>query len=177
MTAREPAPGDATGPATSAMPEETPVVDDGRCGTAGARISALIPLGLALVCVAASLQLPLGTPARPGAGLWPLLVSTGAAVASALLAVVARRVEPPERFTRDAVWVLLAVLSLAAYTVLLPLIGFEIPLFLLLVLWLRGIGRERWRTTVLVAVGCTLGFSLLFIALLGLTLPHLLTWG
>lgn len=136
-------------------------------------VSAVIPSVLALICVGLSLQLPLGTPQEPGPGLWPLLCAAGAAVASLLLLAEYRRVERPEAFTSGSLRAVIGVVSLFVFSFLMPLVGFEIPMFLLTGFWLKVLGKERWRTTIMVAGGCTVGFYLLFILALRLAIPHL----
>lgn len=143
-------------------------------GNLSAISSAVGPLLVGIVCIIAAVQLPLGTMSKPGAGLWPLVCGISIVLASGALLVFCRRIEHPEKFTRNIWAVGLGVASLAAFAALLPLFGFEIPLLLLVFLWLKVLGSENWRTSILVSIGCTAGFYLLFILGLRLTIPHLI---
>ena len=58
-------------------------------------------------------------------------------------------------------------------SVLLPSIGFEIPAVLLCVVWLRFLGGESWRSTIVISLVTTAAFYLLFLYALGIPLPHL----
>lgn len=134
-------------------------------------------LTLVVVGALAAVQawsLGIGSAGDPGPGLWPFLIGLALVVVSATLLL---RPDPDavEPIGRDAVLVAAGAASLVAYTWLFERVGFEIPTMLLLVLWLRVFGRDRWRITVAVAVGTTIAVYLLFIVGLGVSLPHLFT--
>ena len=57
---------------------------------------------------------------------------------------------------------------------LLPVLGFEIPSLLLCVVWLRVLGGESWRSTVVISIATVAAFYLLFLYGLRIPLPHLL---
>jgi putative tricarboxylic transport membrane protein len=116
----------------------------------------------------------LGTLRRPGAGLWPFVISVVIIALSLVLLVIGRKLDDSERFTRTSLLVLVGGASLVAFAALMPTIGFEIPALLLCALWLRFLGGESWRSTVLVSVGTVAAFYLLFLYGLRLALPHLL---
>ncbi|NWL10324.1 hypothetical protein DM793_03275 [Paenarthrobacter nitroguajacolicus] len=143
-------------------------------GNLSAVLSAVIPLMIGIGCIIAALQLPLGTASKPGAGMWPLICGACTIVASTALLFFCRRIEHPEKFTRNIWAVGVGVASLAAFAALMPLLGFEVPLVLLVFLWLKVLGNENWRTSIFVALGTTAGFYLLFILGLKLTIPHLI---
>lgn len=115
----------------------------------------------------------LGTLRRPGAGLWPFAISILIVALSLVLLVIGRKLDDSERFTRTSLLVLVGAASLVAFAVMLPTTGFEIPALLLCVLWLKVLGGESWRSTVLVSVGTVAAFYLLFLYGLRLPLPHL----
>ncbi|MFF5264324.1 tripartite tricarboxylate transporter TctB family protein [Actinomadura viridis] len=137
-------------------------------------VAALVPLVIGLVAAVMSWRLGVGSPAAPGPGLWPLLVGVAMVVAAALLAIRSRPRGDEEPFTRDSWTVAVAVASLLGYAFLFELVGFEVPTAALLVLWLKGLGRESWRLTVAVAATATAALYLLFITGLGVSLPHLI---
>jgi len=61
--------------------------------------------------------------------------------------------------------------SLAAYIVLLEVLGFLMDTFLYVAFLLGVVEREKWLMTLLVAVSTTAGLYLIFQVLLGITLP------
>ena len=115
----------------------------------------------------------LGTLRRPGAGLWPFVISVVIIALSLLLLVVGRHLGDAERFTRKSLLVLIGLTTFAGFGVLLPVIGFEIPSLLLCMVWLRFLGGESWRSTILVSLGTVAAFYLLFLYGLRIPLPHL----
>ncbi|GAA2454286.1 tripartite tricarboxylate transporter TctB family protein [Actinomadura vinacea] len=137
-------------------------------------VSALVTLVTGAVAAVLSWNLGVGTLAAPGAGLWPLVVGVAMVVVSALLVLRSRPRGDEEPFTKDAVTVAIAVASLLGYAVLFELVGFEVPTLALLVLWMKGLGRESWRVTAAVSVVATAVLYLLFITGLGVSLPHLI---
>lgn len=136
-------------------------------------VAAAVLLGVGVVAAIASWQLGVGEPADPGPGLWPLIVSVGLVVFAAVLVVRSHPTGAEERFSRDSLVVVGAVLSLLAYAFLFEQVGFEIPTVALLVLWLKGFGRESWKVTATVSVGATAVVYLLFITGLDMSLPHI----
>jgi putative tricarboxylic transport membrane protein len=66
--------------------------------------------------------------------------------------------------------------SLLAYSWLFERIGFEIPTALLLLLWLKVIGRESWKSSIIITVVATAVFYLLFVTGLGVSLPRLIAF-
>lgn len=116
----------------------------------------------------------LGTLRRPGAGLWPFVVSVVVVTLSLLLLVLGRRLEDSEKFTRTSLLVLVGLVTFVGLGVLLPVIGFEIPAFLLCMIWLRFLGGESWRSTIMISLVTVIAFYLLFLEGLRIPLPHLL---
>ena len=115
----------------------------------------------------------LGTLRRPGAGLWPFAISVVIIALSLLLILTGRQLQDAEKFTRSSLLVLVGLLTFVGLGVLLPVIGFEIPSLLLCMVWLRLLGGESWRSTLVVSVGTVAAFYLLFLYALRIPLPHL----
>ncbi len=89
--------------------------------------------------------------------------------------IVTRKSETwPEPFARSSLMVVGAVLLMTFFISVLPVVGFEIPLFLLLLLWARFIGKESWRYGLLLGLFGTAAFVLIFSLALGLPLPRLI---
>ena len=118
----------------------------------------------------------LGSLRRPGPGLWPFLVSVLIALLAVLLLVVGRHLDDAEKFTRASFLVLAGAATFIGLGLLLPAIGFEIPAVLLGIVWLRFLGGESWRSTVVVSVVTTAAFYLLFLYALKIPLPHLIAF-
>jgi putative tricarboxylic transport membrane protein len=90
-----------------------------------------------------------------------------------VLATRIRRTDDAERFTRSALLVLAAVASMAVFVAVVDTIGFEIPTAVLAFVWLRLLGRERWRTSIVISIGVTVALYLLFVAAFDVSIPHL----
>lgn len=137
------------------------------------RLGSIVPLLLGVFGLCYSyFLLPLGRLTNPGPGLWPFIVSAFIVLASLILLVTDRDREDYERFTARTRYVGLGIVSIGLFIVLFKQIGFIIPGFLTLVFWLRFLGKESWRMTLIVSVLVTIGFYLLFVTLLGIPLPE-----
>ncbi len=135
---------------------------------------ALVALAIGVTGAVLAYGYGLGTLRRPGAGLWPFTISIVIVVLAVILLIVGRKLEDSERFTRVSLLVFVGGVSFVAFAALLPTIGFEIPSLLLCVVWLRFLGGESWRSTVLISVGTVAAFYLLFLYGLHIPLPHLI---
>ena len=118
----------------------------------------------------------LGSLHKPGPGLWPFVVSVVIAALSVILLVVGRGLTDSEAFTRSSLLPLIGAVTFVAFGLLLPLTGFEIPALVLCVIWLRFLGRESWRNTLVISVLTTATFYLLFLYGLRIPLPHLIAF-
>lgn len=94
-------------------------------------------------------------------------------VLSVVLLLISRRWTDSERFTRSSVLPGVALATLVVLGFLIPAIGFEIPALLLCVVWLRFLGGESWRSTVVVSLCTVTAFYALFLYGLRIPLPHL----
>ena len=142
-------------------------------GTAYQVVGALVGLVLGVGGIVGSISYGLGTLREPGAGMWPLIVSVLITVLSAVLLVVGRRLDDTERFRRASLLPAVGAATFIALAFLMPVIGFEIPALLLCVVWLRWLGGETWRSTIVVSVVTVAGFYALFLYGLRVPLPHL----
>jgi putative tricarboxylic transport membrane protein len=79
-----------------------------------------------------------------------------------------------EAFSRSSLLPAAGLVTFVVLAVLLPVVGFEIPALLLCVVWLRFLGGESWRSTILVSVATVAAFYFLFLYGLHIPLPHLL---
>ncbi|XVV09921.1 tripartite tricarboxylate transporter TctB family protein [Actinoplanes sp. CA-131856] len=133
------------------------------------RVVAAIVVALGGAALAGSLGLGVGSPAAPGPGTWPFLISVALIVLGLVLAF--RRSD--DRFTRPGLAVVTAVAGMAVFVAVVGVIGFEIPTALLAFGWLRFIGRESWRTSAVVSLAVTVAFYLIFVGALSVSIPHL----
>ena len=120
-----------------------------------------------------ALNLPRGTLAEPGPGVFPLLVGvlmSAASLACLLQAILERNpigIDLRTGAARPAV----LVAALAAFLVLLPRVGFILPSLLLQAVTLQVFGmRGAWRRLALAAV-TTAAAVLIFETLLGVQFP------
>lgn len=95
------------------------------------------------------------------------------AIGLALLATATRDTST-EGFTGGMVGTAIGAVSLLGYAAIFERTGFEVATILLAVVWLKVIGSETWRSTVLVAVASTAVLHLIFIELLTVNLPRLI---
>ncbi len=136
-----------------------------------ARVGGTAAVVIGLLAAWGAQRLGVGSLTDPGPGLWPLIVS-GVLIVTGT-AVALRPGEGAEPIGRESWVVVLACASLVVYTLVIPAVGFELPTVVLLAFWLRVLGREGWRTTLIVAVGGTAVVYAVFILGLGVALPHL----
>ena len=136
-------------------------------------VVAVVVVALGAAGLVGSLALGAGSAGRPGSGTWPMLVSLALVVLGLALLVTARRASDAERFTRSSGLVLVALLTMVVFVAVLPVIGFEIPTVLLAFVWLRFLGGETWRSSVITSLGVVVAFYLVFVAALSVPIPHL----
>jgi hypothetical protein len=143
-------------------------------GTAYQVVAALVVLALGLGAAVLAYGYGLGSLRRPGPGLWPFVVSAFIVVLAVVLLAVGRGFDDTEKFTRTSLLVLVGGATFIGLGVLMPVVGFEIPSILLAVVWLRFLGGESWRSTIVISVCTTVAFYLLFLYALSIPLPHLI---
>jgi hypothetical protein len=137
-------------------------------------VASLVVLAVGVAAAALAYGYGLGTLRQPGPGLWPLVVSVLIIALGVVLLVVGRGLDDAEKFTRASLLVLVGGATFVALGLLLPVVGFEIPAVLLGIVWLRFLGGESWRSTIVISVATTAAFYLLFLYALSIPLPHLI---
>ncbi|WP_411375219.1 tripartite tricarboxylate transporter TctB family protein [Arthrobacter sp. MPF02] len=135
--------------------------------------SSLVVLAVGIGALVLSVSMGLGTPATPQPGLWPFMISCVMVALGLFQLILGRRNRDAEKFTRMSLAPVTGLVTLAAMVALMPLIGFEIPALILCVIWMRFLGGETWRSTVLVSVLVVAAFYGIFILALGTSIPHL----
>lgn len=132
---------------------------------------AVIALGVA--AFVGALGLGIGTADDPGAGTWPLLVSAVLVILGVVLLATVRGTTDAERFSRTSWLVVAGLATMVVFVALIDVVGFELPAALLCFVWLRFLGRESWRTSIITSVLVVVGFYLVFVAALAVPIPHL----
>jgi hypothetical protein len=142
-------------------------------GTSTNLVVALVVTALGAAGLVGSLQLGAGSAGEPGSGTWPLVISATLVVLGLTLALTARTASDAERFTGSSWLVLIGVATMVVFVALIGVIGFEIPSALLAFVWLRFLGNESWRSSIITSLGVVVAFYLIFVAALSVPIPHL----
>jgi hypothetical protein len=132
---------------------------------------AVVVLGVAALVGATSLGV--GRAEEPGPGTWPLLVSVVLVVLGGALLLGVRRTSDAEKFSSSGWLVLAGLATMVVFVAVIESVGFEIPAALLCFVWLRFLGREGWRMSVITSLAVVAGFYLVFVAALAVPIPHL----
>ncbi|MCO4250353.1 tripartite tricarboxylate transporter TctB family protein [Pseudarthrobacter raffinosi] len=150
--------------------DRPPAGKNDRPGHQQRRLVPLVLVAAGVSAVIGSWRLSLGELNSPGPGLWPFIVSIAVTITAAILTLVPDSAVP-ETWTRRTAGIAGGVGSLCVFVVLFESIGFLIPAFLMLMLWLRAFGREPWRWTIPLAVGGAVVLHVIFAGLLGVPFP------
>lgn len=132
---------------------------------------ALVAL-LGVAGVIGSRSLGVGSASEPAPGTWPLIISIGLVVLGLVLVMRARTAGFGEKFSADSWRVASGLATMIAFTLLIGEIGFEIPAALLAFFWLKVLGNEGWRSSVIGAVLMPVVFYLIFVTGLSTNIPH-----
>jgi hypothetical protein len=149
---------------------------EGRPPAAGPLSNVLVAVAVVALGAAAlvgSARLGLGSARSPEGGTWPLLVSGALVLLGLGLLATARGTTDAERFSRASWLVLAGLATMVGFVAVIEVIGFEIPAALLAFVWLRFLGRESWRMSVVASLAVVVAFYLLFVAALAVPIPHL----
>jgi hypothetical protein len=136
-------------------------------------VTAVVIAALAVGAIVGSLALGMGSPGQPGPGTWPLLMGVALLVLSVVLAFLARRTTDAERFTRASWQVLAGLVTMILFVSAIGVIGFEIPAALLTFVWLRYLGGESWRLSIVISIAVVIAFYAIFVGALSVRIPHL----
>ncbi|NYI78822.1 tripartite tricarboxylate transporter TctB family protein [Nocardioides panzhihuensis] len=151
------------------LEEERPPAGGPAYQVIGALVALVVGIGGAVL----SYGYGMGSLRQPGPGMWPFVVSIAIALMAAALLVVGRGLSDSEKFTRSSVLPAVGLVTFIVLAMLMPVIGFEIPSLLLCVVWLRFLGGETWRSTIITSVLTVAAFYFLFLYGLRIPLPHL----
>jgi hypothetical protein len=135
--------------------------------------SSLVVTAVGIGAVVLSIAMGLGTPDKPQPGLWPFLISCVMTALGLFQLIAGRHNRDAEKFTRMSTAPLTGLVTLAAMVALMPLIGFELPALVLCIIWMRFLGGETWRSTLVVSAGVVIAFYGIFVLALHTSIPHL----
>ena len=135
--------------------------------------SSLVVIGVGMGAVVLSVAMGLGTPSAPQPGLWPFMISCVMVVLGLFQLIMGRRNRDAEKFTRMSLAPLTGLVTLAAMVALMPIAGFELPALVLCIIWMRYLGGETWRSTLVVSAVVVAAFYGIFVTALNTSIPHL----
>lgn len=159
------------------------VVERGTVLTRAEKVTSLVFVLFALFVLFESRKYPLGTIDNPGPAFLPLLLSIAMAVMSIALSVRGWRNRTPQ--AHRTFWpekggmakVSLTFIVILLFTALLETTGYLINIFLLFLVLLRPIGRQKWTWSISISVGAALVSYLLFEKWLMIPLPNGIWFG
>jgi hypothetical protein len=137
-------------------------------------LAALAALAVGVFGAVMASRLGLGRLTQPGPGLWPFAVSVVIIALSAVLVVVGRTARDAEKFSRSSLQTAIALVTLILLAAMVNTTGFEIPSVLLVFVWLRWLGKESWRTSIVISLATVAAFYAIFVVLLQIPLPRLI---
>ncbi len=135
--------------------------------------SSLVVLGVGVAAAILAMAMGLGTPSAPQPGLWPFIISCVMVALGLFQLVAGRHNRDAEKFTRMSTSPLTGLVTLAAMVALMPLIGFELPALVLCIIWMRFLGGETWRSTLVISASVVIAFYAIFVLALNTSVPHL----
>jgi hypothetical protein len=135
--------------------------------------ASLVVIGVGIGAVILSVAMGLGTPSAPEPGLWPFLISCVMVALGLFQLIMGRHNRDAEKFTRMSVAPLTGLVTLAAMVALMPIAGFELPALVLSIIWMRFLGGETWRSTLVVSAIVVAAFYGIFVTALNTSIPHL----
>lgn len=136
-------------------------------------VSGVVVVLLGIGSLTVALKLGFGDLTHPRAGTWPAILSALLIVLGITLAVRARSYTDAEKISRHAVAVGVGAISIVIAVQLMPIIGFEIPAVLLMVFWMKALGREKLLKSIVIAIIAVIVLYLVFVTGLRISIPHL----
>ena len=135
----------------------------------------LLVVSAVLFYQSTKLEMMYGT-SIPGTGFLPYWLSLGMVLLSLLLIVgglrrSASRASIRWPSGRGLVWIVSALVALAAYTLLVNVLGYIISTFAFLVVVVRMLGTYRWYTVVSFSLAVSVGMYFVFATWLQMSLP------
>ncbi|MGY1827219.1 MULTISPECIES: tripartite tricarboxylate transporter TctB family protein [unclassified Blastococcus] len=136
-------------------------------------VIALVVVCLGIATVVGSFGQGVGSASAPAGGTWPFLIGVVLTGLGLALLPLARRTADAEKFTRASWLVVAGIATMVGFVAAIGVIGFEIPATALVFVWLRFLGRESWRLSVVLSLAVVVAFYLIFVVALSVPIPHL----
>lgn len=165
--------GTATEASADAGTREPSAEETQQAGTLANLVCGIVVTLVGAGSLAVALELGFGGFTRPQAGTWPAVLSVLLIGLGIALMALSRTFTDAEKITRRAISVGVGALSIVIAVQLMPVIGFEIPGFLLMVFWMKVLGRERLLRAALISALAVLALYLVFVTGLNISIPHL----
>lgn len=139
-------------------------------------IFGIVSLGVAIAYLIGALEMPQGSEAQPGPGMWPTAVGVAWLVISLIVigeAAFTKQVEgsldiPVGIYRRDAI---IFCVATVLYVVLLPILGQYIAASLYCVALVKFLSKLPWWRAILYGLVLAIGISWIFLNLLQIRLP------
>lgn len=138
------------------------------------RLSGLLFLIFSLYIAYEASKLPLGGFHHPEAGFFPFGLGLALLLLSGILlsqAFKRGRLKEWFKFGEGKRRLLLAVAAMVVYVIVLNRLGYMVSTFLIMVFLLKGLEKQKWRTTLLISVPCVVISYITFSWWLGVPLP------
>lgn len=135
------------------------------------RLNSLAVALFGVGCIVLSLELPIGSFSAPGAGLWPLIVSTGLTLLALFILIAEHDGGDYEPLTKRSLITVVGFLWIAVFVVMFTLIGFTLSSLIFSLVWLRFLARESWKFTLIASPAFTIAFVLIFSVALRVPVP------
>jgi hypothetical protein len=142
------------------------------------RISGLVLILFSVLIMVESRKYPIGTVDNPGPGFLPMLLGFLLGLMSLALWIktwikVKTQIQKTSWPDRQGLFKIIAIfIGILLFTILFEVTGYFLNIFLLFLLLLRPIGRQRWSMTLMISIGAVLVSYLLFDWWLKVPLPR-----
>ena len=142
------------------------------------RISGLVLILFSVLIMVESRKYPIGTVDNPGPGFLPMLLGFVLGLMSLALWIktwikVKTQIQKTSWPDRQGLIKIIAIfIGILLFTILFEVTGYFLNIFLLFLLLLRPIGRQRWSMTLMISIGAVLVSYLLFDWWLKVPLPR-----
>lgn len=122
------------------------------------QIGSFVTLALGIFFLINAMTMNIGSLSKPGTGLWPLCLSIVIITASIISFLTSEKEKRDEEtvFAKKTQYAILGAVSLFVFIMLFERWGLTLSSFLLLFFWMRVIGNEKWRSSIVAASGFTI---------------------
>lgn len=137
-------------------------------------VALAVVLIVAIYAIIKGREYGLGTLTAPGAGMWPFAIGVVTAFVAIIGGLRFRKVQDTSQFQSAALNVIVGVAVMLIFWIFLRIVGFEIPSLIVCFLWLKVLGKESWRLSIVASVLIVAAFYIVFVVGLRVPLPRLI---